>query len=279
MRTLMSKISDLSQEFSIYNCFAGGGSFTVDGYETVKTIPDTIIAEATHGAYEVWTDQGHAYIEPGSFFLIPPMRTVRIAHHFAGEAQMQARWVHIKAKHFRHIDIFGIRDLPLKVFRQQTPELSNHFDALQTLTQLPTPHITEALLFQQHSFGLAAALIQLASTRKNQHNTSDLAPVYQFIEHHLDQNIVVRDLAACMHLSEARFYVVFKQKLGMSPKAWLQNIRLERAAHLLLQEDYGLEHIAQQCGFANAFHLSRLFKKWTGSAPSVWRKNHQQRIL
>ena len=275
----MSTISQLSQEFSIYNCLAGGGSFPNDGYETVKTIPDTIIAEATHGAYEVWTDQGHEYIEPGSFFLIPPMRTVRIAHHFDGAEQMQARWVHIKAKRFRHIDIFGVRDLPLKVLRHNTPELSKHFDALQTLTQHPEPLVTEALLYQQHCFGLAAALIQLASRRKNQKNTSDLAPVYQFIEHHLEQNITVSDLAACMHLSEARFYVVFKEKLGMSPKAWLQNVRLERAAHLLLQEDYGLEQIAQSCGFANAFHLSRLFKKWTGSAPSTWRKNHQQRII
>lgn len=278
----MSALSSIAREFSIYNSICGGGSFPTDGYETVKTIPDTIIAEATHGTYEVWTDQGHELIEPGSFFLLAPMRTIRIAHHHNEAGEMRARWVHLKAKRFRHIDIFSIRDLPLKVLRKNAKELSSHFDALQSLIQQEHAQIVEGLKYQSHCFGLAAALIELATWRsieERQRSTSDLAPVYEYIEHHLSEPITVADLAAQVHLSEARFYVVFKEKLRLSPKAWLQKIRLERAAHLLLSEDFGLEQIATECGFANAFHLSRLFKKWTGTAPSTWRKEHQNRTL
>ena len=278
----MSKISDLAREFSIYNSICGGGDFPKDGYETIKTIPDTIIAEATHGTYEVWTDDDHEVIEPGSFFLLAPMRTIRIAHHHNADGIMRARWVHLKAKRFRHIDIFAIRNLPLKITRSAAPELGQHFDAMQDLLKIERPQIIEGLQYQSHCFGLSAALIELGQWRnkdERQRSTSDLAPVYEYIERHLSEPITVADLAAQVHLSEARFYVVFKEKLRMSPKAWLQKIRLERAAHLLLSEDFGLEQIAQECGFANAFHLSRLFKKWTGTAPSTWRKQHQGRTL
>ena len=47
--------------------------------------------------------------------------------------------------------------------------------------------------------------------------------------------------------------------------------RLERARHLVLYGRLPLQRIAHQCGFADHSHLTRLFKRRFGVAPSTMR--------
>jgi AraC-like DNA-binding protein len=40
----------------------------------------------------------------------------------------------------------------------------------------------------------------------------------------------------------------------------------------MLESDESLGVIAERCGFCDVYHLSREFKRSTGTSPSVWRE-------
>jgi AraC-like DNA-binding protein len=64
----------------------------------------------------------------------------------------------------------------------------------------------------------------------------------------------------------------FKARTGLSPKRYLQRMRLERARRLLGSTSDSIEKIAERVGFCSAFHLSAAFKKEFGLPPRRWRK-------
>jgi len=51
------------------------------------------------------------------------------------------------------------------------------------------------------------------------------------------------------------------------------HVRVQRAAELLQKTDDKLALIAAAVGYRDAFVFSKLFKKWIGCAPSVYRAN------
>ncbi|NRA38692.1 MAG: helix-turn-helix transcriptional regulator [Planctomycetes bacterium] len=266
-------------QINIEHCICGGSEFMQDGLEHSKTIPETIVAQCLHGRYEVWAHDQHAIIEAGDYFSIAPMQNIRIIHHHDKDQRMAARWLHLKTRTPAFSDFLQDYILPLHIRAKESPQFNKHFQTLQQLSQMQSIELINNLHYQQHSFAVAAYLLESSTLLNEPINHQALSSVYAYVENNLQHNIQVADLAACMHLSAARFYVVFKNITGSSPKAWLQNIRLERAAHFLLNTQDTLGAIANRCGFANAFHFSRLFKQWSGTAPKPWRNEHQQRTV
>ncbi len=64
----------------------------------------------------------------------------------------------------------------------------------------------------------------------------------------------------------------FKRHTGLSPYRYVQELRLEKARRLIGSSSQSLQEIAEQLGFASAFHLSAAFKKRYGQSPTHWRR-------
>jgi AraC-like DNA-binding protein len=82
-----------------------------------------------------------------------------------------------------------------------------------------------------------------------------------FIKHSLD------DLAKLAAMSKFHFLRSFKDSTGLTPHAYLNNIRVERAKNLLLTTDNNISDIALECGFSDQAHLNRAYKKIYGTSP------------
>jgi AraC-like DNA-binding protein len=72
----------------------------------------------------------------------------------------------------------------------------------------------------------------------------------------------------------SRFRREFKIHTGLSPKRYLQRMRLERARRLLGSTGDALEKISERVGLCSAFHLSAAFKREFGVSPREWRLKH-----
>lgn len=99
-----------------------------------------------------------------------------------------------------------------------------------------------------------------------------IAKLRAFIESRIDGGISLGELAAVARLSASYFSVAFKASFGLPPHAYVMERRIEHAKEQMLNTDLPLCEIALNCGLADQAHLSRIFKRMTGSTPSAWRR-------
>lgn len=82
----------------------------------------------------------------------------------------------------------------------------------------------------------------------------------------------VEPLAERVNLSVSRFYSLYKEVFGISPKRDLINIRLEHAKNLLNNSNKSLEELSEILGYSNQYHFIRQFKAFTGITPAKYGK-------
>ncbi|MCQ4159868.1 AraC family transcriptional regulator [Roseomonas sp. GC11] len=92
----------------------------------------------------------------------------------------------------------------------------------------------------------------------------------EYIEAHLDMPLRLDELAALAKLSAFHFQRMFRASHGVSPQAWVQWRRLERA-RALLRRDMPIIQIATACGFSSQSHLTRVFGAALGTTPAAYR--------
>jgi AraC-like DNA-binding protein len=92
--------------------------------------------------------------------------------------------------------------------------------------------------------------------------------IVDYIEQNLHRHLRLVELAAIAAVSRAHFARSFRNAMGMSPHGFVVHRRLNRVAHLLRKRNLAIHEIANQCGFADAAHLTRCFKSRFGAPPS-----------
>jgi AraC-like DNA-binding protein len=90
--------------------------------------------------------------------------------------------------------------------------------------------------------------------------------VKDFLGAHIGDRVGAQEIADACALSP--FYVirVFRRVVGLSPHAYLVQLRLNRAEGLLAQR-FSVAEAAYACGFADQSHLARTFKCMRGVSP------------
>jgi len=94
-----------------------------------------------------------------------------------------------------------------------------------------------------------------------------------YIDHHLEENPGVEDLARICGMSRRTLERKFEGKLGYTPAQAVRQSRERLARDLLSYSDLPLQEIAFRCGLQHASQLSRLTRERFGSTPTELR-NH-----
>jgi len=94
----------------------------------------------------------------------------------------------------------------------------------------------------------------------------------QWISDHLTDDLTVTALADRCHMSERNFSRVFAREVGLTPAAYVESLRLERARLLLETTEHQLEQIARECGFGTVETLRRTFARRLRASPSDYRR-------
>jgi AraC family transcriptional regulator len=94
----------------------------------------------------------------------------------------------------------------------------------------------------------------------------------EFLEAHLDGNVILQQVADACGLSVSHFSRAFKQTFHKPPYKWLTERRVDRAKDLMTNSRMPIADIALQSGFADQSALNRSFKQIHGFTPGVWRR-------
>jgi AraC family transcriptional regulator len=88
----------------------------------------------------------------------------------------------------------------------------------------------------------------------------------------LNEDISLDELAAEARLSPFHFARMFKQSIGVPPRAYLTRLRIEKACELLEKTDLPVTEIALQVGYSSNQVLARVFSSHMRSSPSDYRR-------
>lgn len=88
----------------------------------------------------------------------------------------------------------------------------------------------------------------------------------------LPRALSTSDLAAARGLTRSHFAHEFRTKTGFAPGGYLLRIRLERARTMLRTTREKLDAIAPACGFSDANHLCKVFRRMYHMTPGEYRK-------
>ena len=82
----------------------------------------------------------------------------------------------------------------------------------------------------------------------------------------------IRDLALEFNLSTSYLQRLFKHQTGVSMAEWLNEQKLQRAAHLLANSYLSVKEIAHTIGYEHASSFIRAFERRFAQAPARFRK-------
>lgn len=78
-------------------------------------------------------------------------------------------------------------------------------------------------------------------------------------------------IALAAGMSRANFFRVFQASLGVTPRVFLNVIRLEEAVHHAVHSDQSFGRMSDRLGFSSQGHFTRFFRDHAGAAPSQYR--------
>jgi transcriptional regulator GlxA family with amidase domain len=125
------------------------------------------------------------------------------------------------------------------------------------------------VLFVQRPGGQAQFSASLAA---QQAERAPLRELQAWILDHLDADLSVPALAARAHMSGRHFARAFAREVGITPAAYVETVRVERARQRLDRGAPSLEAVARDCGFTSAETMRRAFHRRLGVPPSHYRE-------
>lgn len=95
----------------------------------------------------------------------------------------------------------------------------------------------------------------------------------RYILDHAHQGLSVSDVLAQVPMSRSVLYERFREVMGHSLYEFIRQIRMERAARMLIETDLSITDIARAVGFTDQKNVARYFKQAMGQTPLQYRRS------
>jgi transcriptional regulator GlxA family with amidase domain len=147
---------------------------------------------------------------------------------------------------------FGHIDLALAIVRAGSPSLADLVARYLVVDERPS----------QAAYTIPSALAQSDPT---------VAAFERWAREHLGERISMADAAKAVGVSERTLQRSVQRTIGTSPVRFVQDLRIERARHLLRTTDLSVETISGKVGYENPHTLRVLLRERTGKTASALR--------
>ena len=107
---------------------------------------------------------------------------------------------------------------------------------------------------------------------QNQDVPAALSQMIEFIEHHREMKIGMKDLARVVELSDSAITRMFQKHLGIGPISFITRDKINHAKFFLARTRKPVAEIGRMAGIDDPYYFSKLFKKTTGLTPLEYRK-------
>ena len=263
-------------KYGVYNSKKKHGNSPISPVRTVACFEFDFILACDSSAT--------SYIDDKSCKLVPNMLIIRKPN------QKSNSILHFKC-YCLHLEVE--RDNPIFYELMSTPEYftfineSKYRVLFETLLQ----HLTKNAENLHDHFTTAKILELIYHIKKDEKynqtirqtalkkENRSIQKAVSFMKKHYDQPIALCDLGKIGGYSPNHFQRLFVEVVGISPNKYLENIRINRAKYLLMENELSLSDIAYKCGFSSQSYFSKVFKKHTLLTPYEFQSNSAFKYL
>ena len=104
-----------------------------------------------------------------------------------------------------------------------------------------------------------------------------LVPLLErLLERLFDPDLNVGSLKRACGIRDNSIAILFHAEVGISPKSYIQERRLETASRLLIETDLRVWQIGELTGYSSLGVFSKAFNRWCGQRPKAYRKSRQR---
>ncbi len=94
----------------------------------------------------------------------------------------------------------------------------------------------------------------------------------QFVQTHVEEPIVLAQVARHVHVSRFYFCKLFKKGAGMTLTEYVARVRVEKAKTLLVDSSLRISEVVYAAGFGSIPQFNSVFKRIVGMAPTEYRE-------
>ncbi len=177
-------------------------------------------------------------------------------------------------------------DFPIINFRSSTALPSNFIQI--ELNEPVSVYLSlyeklQALYFQQNRKAMGMSvfyeIISLLADQPEKRGNAILYPATQRIYRDFaDAGLSVAALAKEAHVSECYLRKLFKQEFGLTPRQFVNKVRIDHARMLLCENRFSISEIAAQCGFSSVYYFCKAFRAATGFTAGQYAKNNSLKL-
>lgn len=213
----------------------------------------------------ICTGEKHFELHERSLFVIPTHEITTVAPNSANWSFAQYRFTTNQPMKFIEIK----QKYALVVNKEEELLVKEIFCHQYANANLSAGLISALFLEQLYRWGME---LESAVKSKNMYEQK-IQFAIEYINLHLNEQLSISELSQKFSISERHFRNMFHQVTGKSPKSYLQEVRLNKAAHLLGTE-LNIQEISEELGYYSQYQFSRDFKKFFGVAPTDYRKGN-----
>lgn len=103
------------------------------------------------------------------------------------------------------------------------------------------------------------------------HQPLDIPRLTAYLKENFRRQVYLEELEKLTSMSRATLQRHFRAAMGVTPMIYLRNLRIRRAAELLLNTDFSLKEVADQSGFTSLPYFFRAFRTVCGASPLEYR--------
>lgn len=200
-----------------------------------------------------------------------------VSHKSKGDTPFSGICIHFSE---RYLDLYFTQNAKkqlMKCFKHKIINLSDSdFEIIQSIAD----NFKESA---SNNFLILASILDMLNHSVNSIDTGTSAnsekkfKKFQKIIEYVNENYVyikkISDITDIFNVSENYVFQIFRKNYDMTPKQYINKLRINNACHRLKHEQKSIKAIAYDCGFDSYEHFINVFKKAVGFTPSEYRKN------
>lgn len=124
---------------------------------------------------------------------------------------------------------------------------------------------------------MAARFFEILSLLYNQERGISVAnDIADFICEHYKSGISLEEISERFNFSKNHIINIFKNEFGITPFAYINNLRIKEAERLMEVTGYSLENIAYESGFGDYSQFYKAFCHINSISPRKWREKKRE---